>query len=554
MCVAGLAAASCQNDNLETVGNEAQVTLALDVEKAMATRASVENGADQLAYAVFNEDNQVVFDLKTVKDAFKSGSENISLTLVKGETYTVAFWAQNAACEAYTVTAADGGMSVEVDYAGVNNDETRDAFFGTETFTVEENTELSVHLKRPFAQVNLGVTEADWNAAIAAGINVTESKVVIKGVPTTLNLLDGSVEGDAVVAYDFAGVPSFATKAATQVKDFVVNGETYKLLSSSYVLADEAKSTSEAIEFTLSTDNGGVIVVEEGLNNVPLQRNWTTNVCGTVLTSEVAVEVTTDQGFFYTANVTNFAELKAALADRDVPEIVLASGSYEGILVHNTMKKVVRAATGATVTFKGVFGVAAPIEFHDINFVASAASNEPTGHQYLDRFQRKSVVPIYAAQAKFYNCNFTDVYNSHNVAAINYGAHKKGMMLDIDNCSFQGFAYAIYSRALVSVTNSTFDLFHNVYNPRTIFLYGLGDGNQGTVIFKGNTFTQPEGGKPAYCMEMSSANYNYKKIHYNVQGNTGFGVEGQMFLPRVGDGVCDFTGTTFEPLTETFEF
>ena len=58
MCVAGLAAASCQNEKLETVGNEAQVTLALDVEKAMVTRSATENGADQLAYAVYNEDNQ----------------------------------------------------------------------------------------------------------------------------------------------------------------------------------------------------------------------------------------------------------------------------------------------------------------------------------------------------------------------------------------------------------------------------------------------------------------------------------------------------------------
>jgi hypothetical protein len=60
-------------------------------------------------------------------------------------------------------------------------------------------------------------------------------------------------------------------------------------------------------------------------------------------------------------------------------------------------------------------------------------------------------------------------------------------------------------------------------------------------------------------MEMSSANYNYKNICYNVQDNPGFGVkndEGEVeyFLPRVGDGVCDFTGTTFVEDSKTFKF
>ena len=106
-----------------------------------------------------------------------------------------------------------------------------------------------------------------------------------------------------------------------------------------------------------------------------------------------------------------------------------------------------------------------------------------------------------------------------------------------------------------SSSRTSFDLFHSVYNPRTIFLYGLGDGNQGYVEFIGNTFEcTTTGGKPAYCMEMSSANYNYKNICYNVQDNPGFGVDGEFFLPRVGDGVCDFTGTTFVNGSETFEF
>lgn len=411
MCVAGLAAASCQKKDIDTPSNEVKVTMALNVE---------ESGVDQLAYAVFDEENNLVSELQTVANAFKSTSAKISLKLNKGETYTVAFWAQDSACKAFTVVAADGGMSIDVKADA----STGDAYFGTETFSADKSAEIPVQLSRSFAQIN----------------------------------------------------PS-------------------------------------------------------------------------VKVSKVVINAAAENGFIYTANVTNGEGLKAALADRDVTEIILADGEYEGVYVHNTTEKVVRAATGATATFKGVFGVAASIEFHDINFVASDASNEETGHQYLDRFQRKSVVPIYAAQAKFYNCNFTDVYNSHNVAAINYGAHKKGVKLIVDGCSFQGYAYTIYSRALIEVTNCTFNQIHPQHNPRAIFLYGLGDDSQGSVVFKNNKAV----GKTSYTMEMSSANYNYKGICYDVQNNSNFEVDGQAFLPRVEPG-WDFTGTTFAEGSAEFVF
>jgi hypothetical protein len=54
-------------------------------------------------------------------------------------------------------------------------------------------------------------------------------------------------------------------------------------------------------------------------------------------------------------------------------------------------------------------------------------------------------------------------------------------------------------------------------------------------------------------MEMSSANYNYRNICYNVKNNPGFGVDGQYFLPRIEAG-WDLTGTTFVEGSETFKF
>lgn len=562
LAVGMLFAASCSNE--EYVGgdasNIAQMTFSLGVDDVISTRAAEnEMNADMLVYSLFDAEGNLVTTIANAdngmvvnKNAFASGAtENISLSLVKGQTYTIAFWAQNQDCEAYELTAEDGALRVDVDYNGANNDETRDAFYAAETFTVEGNADVEVVLKRPFAQINLGVSNKDWDAAVASGINIVASKVVIKNAATSINLFDGSVDGETVVTYDYANIPSEGTRAASTGKSLIVNDEEYKWLSMSYILTDESKSTLDAdgLQFTLVTDDGSNIILEDGLHNVPVQRNWRTNVVGNVLTGEVNFSVSVDPIYYSTAYVANIEEFNTALKDKNIQVIKLATGEYEVHYIHNKGLKIIESADAANpATIKGVLAVAcASVEFNNVNFVASSASLVATGHQYIDRMERKSIVPIYAGKAKFTGCNFTDLYNSHCVVAINYQAHKPGTMLEIDNCYFQGYAYAFYSRALVSVTNSTFDLYHSTVNPRAIFLYGLGDGNDGKVIFKNNKAVN----KTSYSIQMMSANYDYKNINFDVQGNENFAVDGETYFIKPG---LDHTGTSFAEGSETFEF
>jgi len=553
---------SCSNDELQTVvsGDNVQVSFALGLDKQMGSRAAdgVIN-ADKLVYALFDADGKLITGMNNSDNglfakngAFASStSENISMTLVKGQTYSIVFWAQDSDCGAYTITAENDGVKVDVDYQGANNDETRDAFFASETFTVEGNAEVEVVLKRPFAQINLGVTQEDWNAAVASGINITGSKAVIKNAATSINLLDGSVSGETVVTYDFANIPSSTGGRAANVKDLEIDNASYKWLSMSYILTDENKTTldSDGLQFTLQTAGGKSIVLEEGLHNVPVKRNWRTNVVGNVLTGDIDFKVTVDPIYYSTATVSTVAEFKTALADRNIQVIKLAEGEYDLVYVHTKGTKVIESADKENpATIKGILaiGANATIEFSDLCFNASSANSlQATGHQYIDRFERKSIVPIYAGKAKFTNCKFYDLYNSHNVVAINYHAHKPGVMLEIDNCHFEGFAYTIYSRALVSVTNSTFSQYHTTEIPRAIFLYGLGDGTNGKVIFKNNKATN----KQSYALQMSSANYNYKNIEFDVQGNTNFEVDGTPYLKHPDR---NFEGCTFAEGSATF--
>ena len=300
-----LLATSCSNDDLDTVqsGDEPQVTFSLSLEKKIATRAISDGSqADKLVYAVFDENGDRISTIQKVEKTDVIFPATETLTLAKGQTYKVAFWAQDADCEAYTI---DDNMNVTVSYENAsNNDETRDAFFKTETFTVTGSTSIHVELKRPFAQINVGVTEEDWVAAVASGIEIKNSKVVIKDAATKLNLLTGAVSEPTTVGvtYDLATIP-----AENLMVDVDNDGtkETYHWLSMSYILVNDgsdatpsvdgaAKTTLENLEFTFKPESGNEITLKNGLTSVPVQRNWRTNILGKLLTSDITFNISID--------------------------------------------------------------------------------------------------------------------------------------------------------------------------------------------------------------------------------------------------------------------
>ena len=319
-----LLATSCSNDELDVVqsGNEAQVTFSLAAEGGIATRAiSDGKSADLLYYAIFDADQKLITTiansengLLTKTNAFSNGSKEdvVEVTLAKGQEYTAVFWAQDTDCEAYTVTAETDGLKVAVAYEGDNNDETRDAFFKAETFKVTGNAKIDVELKRPFAQINVGVTDADWNAAVESGITISESKVVIKNAATSINLLDGTVSGEQAVEYDFAAIPTDPATLEVDVdRDGTIqDSEKYKYLSMSYILTGAEKTTleSDGLQFTFKS-GGSDIVFDEGLHTVPVQRNWRTNIIGKLLTGDIQFNIVIDERFYDDYNYPEFEEI-----------------------------------------------------------------------------------------------------------------------------------------------------------------------------------------------------------------------------------------------------
>lgn len=462
-----LFATSCSNDELDVVqsGNEAQVTFSLAAEGGIATRAiSDGKGAKKLVYAVYDAKDELIRTIANAdgngqivdNDAFDNGSETVTITLAKGQQYTVAFWAQNPNCTAYTTTDL---KNVTVDYEGLNNDETRDAFFKAETFTVTGDEDIDVVLKRPFAQINVGVTEADWKAAVASGIEIEKSKVTIEKAATSINLLTGEVEGEQTVEYGLDIIPEKFTTPETLEVDVDCNGtidedEKYKYLSMSYILANDAttgyaKTTLEDLDFTFAPKSGNEINFSEGLNTVPVQRNWRTNIIGQILTGKVNFNITIDpiydgeynngDAYGVKANNTYYKTIKDAI-DAGATEIELTAGLWKMPSVSNKTLKISGANKDAKIDLSDIVTLHnTSVDFTNVTIVKENENH--VGFQHANVLNYTDCVFEneywgYGTET-FNNCVF------NQTSAGNYNVWTYGANATFNDCTFNSAGKAV---------------------------------------------------------------------------------------------------------------
>ena len=291
---------ACSIDERTSGGNgdEAMLTLNMGLDGAVQTRAIGDGtGADHLKYVVFDVNGNRIPGIE-IFDEDVDFPTTQTITLAKGQTYKIAFWAHNKACTAYDVSDE---MVVTINYEeALSNDETRDAFFKTVEVTVTGDAELDVELTRPFAQLNVGIYESDWTAGEDAGIVISTSRAVVKEAASTLNLLDGTVADPVDVTFDFATIP---TENLSVDLDGDGTPETYKYLSMNYILPNDGTTTGDAsttlsdLEFTFHPETGNDIVLTQGLDAVPVQRNWRTNIIGQILSGDLSLNISIDPGF-----------------------------------------------------------------------------------------------------------------------------------------------------------------------------------------------------------------------------------------------------------------
>ena len=284
--VSVLSAISCirELDDPVTGGKPVTVTfdisLGSDLTKADNTGLDNASGAFQLYVAAYNTADGTLVPASLIGGngyyptaTISSGSEaqNISLTLSKGTSYKVIFFAQRTG--AYDVSFADGGVA-SFSYKSVlnANDGNMDAFYDAVDVSGTK-TSYEVTLRRPFAQLNVLVKKEDVPSTQTA----FESSMTVKA-PTTFDLYVGAATGDPSTI-------NFAKKAINETP-FGQYATTHTWIGMNYVLVP----ADGHVEVTSFQESGMVSAIAPG--KVPVKKNGRTNLVGNVYSSTMGYNAT----------------------------------------------------------------------------------------------------------------------------------------------------------------------------------------------------------------------------------------------------------------------
>ena len=272
--IALLGLASCSNEEIPApVQGDGNVSFTLQLPAELGTRAFGDGEkAKDLYFAVYEAESKTPVIVSNAEYQFTGLQTTVNLKLANGRSYDIIWWAQSPDVDCYTFKADE--QTVEINYTGVlTNDENRDAFFQhTSIANVQTSFNQTVRLYRPFAQVNVGTNDLNEPAVRTAyGENLENLKTSMKTKAyKTLNLLTNEVSDEVDVTFEPNVIPSAET--------FPVAG--YDYLSMDYLLVPAEKTL---IDITYSILGGGADDID--MTNIPVQRNYQTNIFGQLLTS-----------------------------------------------------------------------------------------------------------------------------------------------------------------------------------------------------------------------------------------------------------------------------
>ena len=299
--MAGLSAlalfASCNKEAERPASLEGEVvtaTFTVAAPEGVATKAISDGStATNLIVAVYDETDKYLEALST--HAIISGGTptwNVSMKVVKDMTYRFVFIAKSASDNGFsTFTPADGKLAINYSAVPANSDNA-DFFFVQDRFKVENSFSKTEEMHRPLAQVNFGASDL---AAAAYSIKTDNMKtgVTLKGIYSEMSVLTGEETGAA-------GNVTFtqADRVPTEDPKFV---DGYDRIAMVYALV--AKENQSNVTATLNVTAKGAKnddnhPITREIANVPLKRNYRTNILGNIFTNDFNFTVNTVPGFY----------------------------------------------------------------------------------------------------------------------------------------------------------------------------------------------------------------------------------------------------------------
>lgn len=292
--------ASCsQDDAINEIENGELVTFSIETGEK-ATRAGDGNTVNTLHFQVWDKNSETLvissideLGAKTLQKAetVTAGKATVAFNLVKGVPYDIVFWACHD--QDNCVDISKGLDNITLKNTLNANVEAYDAFFHAEKDYKVQPGKTTVYLKRPFAQINVGTTAEDWEKAGKLAVEIDKSTITITDVYEGFNARTGNVAGSTTeLTY---GLNSVLDDTFTVENAADGSKTTYKYLSMNYVLAQADKSSTHTFSFELN--DGDQVINTVTIQNLPIQRNWRTNIIGNLLVSSEEFEIIVDPEF-----------------------------------------------------------------------------------------------------------------------------------------------------------------------------------------------------------------------------------------------------------------
>ena len=484
--------ASCSQEEIVTkTEGESLVSFTVTTPELGSRAVGDGTTAKNLYYAVYDGKGEIVTTVSNATDecpndvvSLDDKKATVTFPLLNGETYSILFWAE-AEAEADKMATVNWSNKILSVNPTTSNKETYDAFYAyVEEFVVTGDKQEQVKLYRPFAQLNIGTTDDDLLNATKyffgndQTTNLYTQSTIKLTVPTAMNLVTGKVSDERVVTYSAA---DFLTER--------LKGN-YQYLSMNYLLVSSEKSLVD-VEFSCFApqQNANQYIVKD-FKNVPVQRNYKTNIYGTLFTSSTKWQVEILPGFqtpdndLVTYAVSTEAELKKATATGAIVTLTNDIELTSALTFANNVEINGQgfAIKGYPVTFTGK-----AVSIRNAKFAGVDNANHDASNIYVATGNEKFIVE---------NCEFSD----SQWDAIQYTA-ENATNVTINNCVFKAenpVARAIHlqvkneSAAQVVITNNK--------------------------IFNGNNYEKNNNDKDIVCV------YGFAKANMTLEGNVVYDV------------------------------
>lgn len=278
-----LTTAACQKEKLfdsQTAGEET-VTFTVKTDAA-ATKATADGdgqGADltRCLVAVYMKTGNSAepYKLYDTPTATGSGlSYTFTVNLIRKQTYQIVVWADKGE----TVYDVNDGLTLVTRKTGdvACNSDAYDAFYASTEFVQGSTASTTITAKRPFAQLNLITKDLNENFQPGA-VSVTYSS------PQSFNPFDGTVSADMTEVTYTADSPYYTFTTGT-------NATQHTLVMNYLFAASGDQTILPSVKMTAKL----TVDAEIEVANVPVKRNFRTNIIGNLLTEQTDYTITVD--------------------------------------------------------------------------------------------------------------------------------------------------------------------------------------------------------------------------------------------------------------------